>query len=294
MNATTKVKGHLCALFCVIVWGITFIVSTTLLEVYTPIQTMFMRFVVAYVVLWLLHPKWHFQWKDELAFLLMSLFSNTLYFIAENSALTLTQTSNVSILVSTAPLLTALLLAITPKGERITRNTAFGIAVAFIGVILVVFNGAVVLKLNPAGDFASLGAALSWAIYSLILQRYSYRFSSYLISRKLMFYGILTSLPLLFLERTPMPLGEILAPKLLLSLLFLGIIGSALCYVAWNSAADTLGVLHTTIYIYAIPFVTMVAASIFLHESITAMGVGGAVLIVCGMVLSSKKDKAPA
>ena len=33
MNATTKFRGHLCALFCVIVWGITFIVSAKLLVV---------------------------------------------------------------------------------------------------------------------------------------------------------------------------------------------------------------------------------------------------------------------
>ena len=32
MNATTRFRGHLCALFCVIVWGITFIVSAELLS----------------------------------------------------------------------------------------------------------------------------------------------------------------------------------------------------------------------------------------------------------------------
>ena len=196
MNATTKFRGHLCALFCVIVWGITFIVSAKLLVVFTPIQTMLLRFIVAYLVLWVLHPKWYFRWQDEVAFLLMSIFSNTLYFMAENTAITYTQSSNVSILVSTAPVLTAILLALTPGSEKPTRNTVLGILVALVGMVMVVLNGAVVLKLNPIGDLLSVGAALSWAVYSLILQRYSSRFSSYLISRKLMFYGILTTLPL--------------------------------------------------------------------------------------------------
>ena len=68
MNATTKFRGHLCALFCVIVWGITFIVSAKLLVVFTPIQTMLLRFILAYLVLWVLHPKWYFRWQDEVAF----------------------------------------------------------------------------------------------------------------------------------------------------------------------------------------------------------------------------------
>ena len=96
---------------------------------FTPIQTMLMRFFVAYLVLWVLHPKWYFRWQDEVAFLLMSIFSNTLYFMAENTAITYTQSSNVSILVSTAPVLTAILLALTPGSEKPTRNTVLGILV---------------------------------------------------------------------------------------------------------------------------------------------------------------------
>ena len=151
MNANRKAVGHLCAIFCIVVWGTTFIVSRMLLDYYTPIQTMFMRFIGAYAVLWCMCPKWYFHWKDEIGFLLMSLFSNTLYFLAENTALTLTQSSNVSILVSTAPVITALLLILLPNGERVTRNIVWGILVAFLGVILVVFNGSVILNLNPAG-----------------------------------------------------------------------------------------------------------------------------------------------
>ena len=291
MNANRKAVGHLCAIFCIVVWGTTFIVSRMLLDYYTPIQTMFMRFIGAYAVLWCMCPKWYFHWKDEIGFLLMSLFSNTLYFLAENTALTLTQSSNVSILVSTAPVITVLLLILLPNGERVTRNIVWGILVAFLGVILVVFNGSVILNLNPAGDLLAIGAAFSWAIYGILLKGYSGRFSSYLLARKLMFYGILTSLPLLLTEHAPFVLSALLTPKLLAGILFLTVVGSALCYVAWNSAVEVLGVLHTNIYIYAIPFITMVTAAVCRHEAITWMGIGGAILLVCGMVLSSLRQR---
>ena len=287
MSQNGKLTGHLCAVFCVLVWGTTFIVSRILLAYYTPTQTMLMRFIGAYLFLWLLCRERYFRLQDEVAFLLMSVFSNTLYFWAENTAITLTQTSNVSILVSTAPVITALLLLFLPGGERVTRQIVIGIAVAFLGVVLVVFNGSVVLQLSPAGDLLAISAACCWSIYGMILRKYSGHFSSYLLSRKLMFYGILTTLPLLWIEGAPLELSHLLSPRLFLGMLFLTLLGSAYCYVAWNTAVDRLGVLHTTIYIYAIPFVTMVCAAICLHEKITLMGVFGTVLIVTGMLISS-------
>jgi drug/metabolite transporter (DMT)-like permease len=287
MTEKQKLPGHLCAVFCVLVWGTTFIVSRILLAYYTPTQTMLMRFIGAYLFLWLLCREWHFRLRDELAFMLMSVFSNTLYFWAENTAITLTQTSNVSILVSTAPVITALLLLFLPDGERVTKQIVVGIGVAFLGVVLVVLNGSVVLQLNPAGDLLAIGAACCWSIYGMILRKYSGRFSSYLISRKLMFYGMLTTLPILWAEHAPFEPAHLASPRLFLGLLFLTLLGSAFCYVAWNTAVDRLGVLHTTIYIYAIPFVTMVSAAICLHEVITLMGVFGTVLTVAGMLISS-------
>mgnify|MGYP000908158958 FL=1 len=294
MKKSSKVTGHACAIFCIIVWGTTFIVSRMLLDFYTPLQTMMMRFILAYAVLWCMCPKWYFHWKDEIGFLLMSLFSNTLYFMAENTALTLTQSSNVSILVSAAPVFTALLLVLLPQcSERLTRYTVLGIAISFCGMIMVVLNGSLVLKLNPVGDLLALGAAVSWAVFNMILRGYSERFSSYLISRKFMFYGVLTTLPLLFWEHAPMNCSMLLTPKILAGILFLGIMGSALCYVSWNSAIYVLGVLRTNIYIYAIPFVTMVTAAFCVNESITLMGIAGAILIISGMVLSSLQRSNP-
>ena len=291
LKSKNKLPGHLCALFCVVVWGTTFVVSRMLLEYYTPTQTMLMRFIGAYLFLWLLCRQWYFRLRDELGFLLMSVFSNTLYFWAENTAITLTQTSNVSILVSTAPVITALLLLLLPGGERVTKQIVTGILVAFLGVVLVVCNGSVVLQLNPAGDFLAIAAACCWSVYGMILKGYSGRFSSYLLSRKLMFYGILTTLPLLWMEHAPLELTHLFSPRLFLGLLFLTLLGSAYCYIAWNTAVDRLGVLHTTIYIYAIPFVTMLTAAIVLHETITSMGILGTVLIVAGMFISSLRPE---
>ena len=143
-------SGHLMALGCVLVWGSTFVVSKGLMDILQPVQLMLIRFILAYAAMWIIHPRWYFHWREEWRFLLMALFANTLYYWAENTALTLTQTSNVSILVSTTPIVTAL-LAVIRKEERLSRNQAIGFGIAFVGVVLVVFNGAVSLQVRLGG-----------------------------------------------------------------------------------------------------------------------------------------------
>lgn len=286
-----KLTGHIYALITVIVWGSTFITTKLLLTDFTPVQIMLCRFAIAYVVLWLIRPKPRkTKPKDELLFLLMSVFGCTVYFITENTALEYTLASNVSIIVSSAPIITAILAHFFIKGESFTKNTAFGFIAAFAGVILVVFNGQFVLRLNPAGDMLSLGAAVSWAIYSVILRTCVDRFDSVMLTRKLMFYGFITAFPIELIQGDAMHFESFKKPGMLFCILFLGVIGSGICYVLWNKAISRLGVVTTNNYIYINPFVTLVTAGIFLKEPITVMGVVGAVLIVFGVVLSSKNE----
>ena len=256
-DQSKNIIGHLFAAFTVTAWGTSFLVSKNLLTHLTPTQLMWMRFVIAYIALWIIHPVWYFQWKNELRFLALALVSNTLYFYTENTALTLTQATNVRI------------------------------GIAFFGVLFVVFNGVFVLKLNPLGDLLALASAMSWAVYSLFARTMLERFDSFLVSRKLMLYGIISAFPMLLAEGQRIPLSAILNSMGVVSLFYLGIICSALCYVLWNSAIARIGTLRTNLYIYAVPLVTMLAGTLLRFEKVTGMGLLGIVLVVGGMVLSN-------
>jgi drug/metabolite transporter (DMT)-like permease len=72
---------------------------------------------------------------------------------------------------------------------------------------------------------------------------------------------------------------------------YLALIGSAVCYVAWNSSVERLGVRKTNLYIYAIPLVTLAAGAALLHERVTLMGAAGTALVVGGMVLGSLPER---
>lgn len=280
------------ALLSVIIWGTSFLISKNLMNILTPAQLMWIRFLIAYVTLWILHPKWRVQWKEEVMFFVMSLFANTLYFLAENTALQLTQTSNVSILVTTAPIFAALILRVTKKIEKIPARQILGYLIAFVGVVLVVLNGVFNLQLSPAGDLLALGAALAWAINGILLQRCSGRYNSFFVTRKVMFYALLTSTPIVLIERRPVDFSALATAPNILSLLYLGVICSAACYVMWNRSIGNIGVLTTNIYIYAIPMVTLIAGALLLNETVTWLSVAGICLVIGGMAFSALKKKA--
>ena len=113
------------------------------------------------------------------------------------------------------------------------------------------------------------------------------KYVTFLCTRKLMFYGMITTAPLLLLEGgDPAGIGQLRFNEVC-GLLYLGLICSALCYLMWNEAISEIGAMKANLYVYAVPVVTMIASAIFLDEVITWGGTTGVVLVVGGMLLSS-------
>jgi drug/metabolite transporter (DMT)-like permease len=288
-----KLTGYLLALFTVAVWGSTFICSKVLLTAYTPVQIMLTRFLLAYAAMWLARPKpVRLPLRQELVFLLLGLTGCSVYFYTENTALTYTLASNVSIIVATAPIFTAI-LAHLAREERFQFNTLLGFLVAFAGVILVVCNGTFVLKLNPRGDLLALSAAACWAVYSVLLKKVSGSLDPILLTRRTLFWGIVTAIPMALAEGVPYSVESLLQPVFAGNFLFLGLIGSGLCYVLWNKSIQILGVVTTNNFIYLNPFVTIVTARLFLSEPISPLALLGAVLITAGVVAAQRRPALP-
>ena len=292
MKNRDKLIGYLFAIFTITVWGSTFISSKVLLRHYTPSQIMLTRFLLAYAALWLLRPrKLRLTGKQEWIFLLLGLSGCSIYFYTENTALVYTLASNVSIIVAAAPIFTAI-MAHFAGVERFRKSTLLGFLVAFAGVVLVVFNGTFVLKLNPLGDLLALAAALCWAAYSVLLRKGGDGLDSLLVTRRTLFWGILTAIPMVVLEGAHFPAELLATPVIAGNFLFLGLIGSGLCFVLWNRAFHYLGIVTTNTFIYVQPFITIIVGWLFLSEPISPLALLGAVLITVGVVVSQKKSKA--
>ncbi len=288
-----RAAGHLLALITITIWGATFVATKTLLRDYDALQIMLMRFFLAWVVLLLMTRKIEkpVSLKDEAGIFALSLFGVSLYYFFENTALTYTLASNVSIILAAAPIFTAVLAHAFTKDEKLTGRIWAGFLIAIAGVVLVVFNGTYVLKLNPLGDALSILAALSWGIYSVLLKGFVGRYNGLFLTRRMVFYAALVTAPFTVWEKGLPPLAPLAKGENLFCLLFLGILGSALCYAAWNAAICRIGLVNTNNYIYLNPFVTMVTAAVVLHEKITGAGFIGAVLIVGGIIVSEYRGR---
>lgn len=283
---------HLAAILTVTVWGLTFIATKVLIaHGLTPQEIFFYRFLIAYLGIWVISPRRLFAGsvRDELWLVAGGVLGGSLYFFTENTALGITQASNVSFIICTAPLLTTVLSLLFYKGERATRGLIYGSLLALLGVGLVVFNGSVMLKLSPAGDLLTLAAALSWAFYSLVIRQMGGRYPTVFITRKIFFYGVLTILPAFWLHPLQPAFAVLLQPAVLSNLLFLAVLASLICYVMWNVVLKQLGTMRASNYIYLNPLVTMVASVIVLHEQITWMMLAGAACIVGGVWLAERK-----
>ena len=126
-----------------------------------------------------------------------------------------------------------------------------------------------------------------------LLRRMSRGLDPILVTRRTMFWGAVTALPMVLLQQTPYPIAPLLQPAVIGNFLFLGLIGSALCFVLWNKAFRILGVVATNNFIYLNPFVTIVTAWLFLREPISPLALLGAALITAGVVISQRPAKSP-
>lgn len=282
----TEYRYHIAALFTVAVWGATFVSTKVLIaNSLTPAEIFLLRFAIAYACIWPVSRGrlWAAGWRDELTLAAAGVTGGSLYFLAENMALEFAPASNVSLIVCTAPVWTALLLSLAYRSERMTRRQVTGSALAFAGMVLVVLNGRFVLHLSPRGDLLALSAALLWMVYSLVIKRVGGRYPAIFITRKVFFYGLLTILPVFLFQPFSVDAGVLARPAVWGNLLFLGIIASMLCYILWNAAMHRLGAVRTTNYIYINPLVTILTAALCIGERITAAALAGAALILYGM-----------
>lgn len=285
-----KIIYHLMALFTICIWGTTFVCTKILLDIFSPIEIMFYRFVITYITLLVIHPKhYRLSFKEESDLMILGLFGGSLYFLTENIALNLTLASHVGFLLATAPILTALIAHLFIADEKMLPNTWLGFGVAIIGVFLVIFNGSFILKLGGVGEILAILSALSWAFYTVRLKKFGQKYPPIVMTRKVFFYAIISIVPIMVFTDYSFDVSKFMNLSVVLNLLFLGVVASALCFVLWNVAIRNIGAVKTNNYIYLNPIVTLVASVWVLKESMTVYAVIGCMLILLGVYLAQNK-----
>lgn len=282
---------YIIALFCVVVWGTTFVSTKVLIQHgLTPEEIIVIRYGLAYLCLLPFSKRWYAgSIRREFTMLALGLLGGTLYFLTENYAVKFTLTTNVSLITSTTPLITTLLVALCYRSAHIGSRTIIGSLLACVGVFLVVFNGRFMLQLNPLGDLLAFCSALSWSLYSLLFMRVGKQYSTLFLTRKLFFYGIITTLPFTLMGGglNLFTLYALTLRPVLFNILFLGLVASLGCFYFWGVSVKHIGTVSANNLIYFSPVFTLVAAFIVLAEPVSWFSLLGLLFTIGGVWLAA-------
>jgi drug/metabolite transporter (DMT)-like permease len=193
-----------------------------------------------------------------------------------------------AILNSTVPLFVIILAPLVLPDEHITVNRVVGLAVGFVGILVLfvpdlgVLNGASLL-----GWLALLASAVSYALGNVYAKRNVKGLRPMIPALfQVTFALAISTLLALVLER---PIGRIpVTPEALFAVIWLGVLGSGFAYLAYFRILRDWGATRTSLVAYLLP-VFGIGLGIFLGEPITANRILGTVLIIGGVALVNSR-----
>jgi drug/metabolite transporter (DMT)-like permease len=199
-----------------------------------------------------------------------------------------TTASNTGWIIGTAPIFMALLGLIFFK-EKLNALKVIGIIIATIGLLLLVGKG------NPAnidliknkGDLLILSSAFTWGIYSMVNKKISLNYSPVMTILYLFIMMAIIIIPFTINDLTINSI-KTLSSIGWVAILFLGLLCSGVAYVIWAYALREMESAKVGAYLYFEPFVTVVAAWIFLKEDITLFMIFSGLIITAGVYLVNK------
>ena len=223
------------------------------------------------------------QWRGLLAIAIsgVALFNAFVY-----SALKYTSATNVAVIESGVPVITALCMAAF-FGERLVWRQWLGIALSVAGAAWVVSAGNLPELFAQAnrGDLLMLLAVCAWVGYSFPIRRWMVGLPTYASLVPLMAIAALVLAPLALAENLLTAQRWTLDTNAFLALLYLGLGPSLVAFVAYNKAVLLVGPSRSAVLLNLLPLVTMAGGFWWLGVPITLVQVVGALVVVFGVTL---------
>ena len=196
----------------------------------------------------------------------------------------LTTAATAALMFGTMPIFVA--LAAQALGlDRLHLRHWLATTVSFSGVALVALGSTGGLSGDLGGILLGLGAAFTWAVYSVAIGPLMQRYSPYRISAFTLLVG---SVPLVLSALGQLASqdwsshGALAWGAFLYSLLF----SLVLTNITWFTAIDRVGAARASLYVNLQPFLGAFFALVVLSEEMGALQVAGGLVIGAGIVLA--------
>ena len=196
---------------------------------------------------------------------------------------------NGALVTSASPAFILLFAALILR-ERLTPRRIIAVALATVGVIIIV---------NPAranfgsetflGDIALAVAAVTWGLYSVLVRLVSARHDTLVVTFFAFLGGLLLAIPAGLIESRTRTIGHI-TPGIILGILYLGVISTAVAMWLWNRAFALVDASVAALFFFAQPLVGALLGAVLLGQHMTvSLWIGGA-LIGLGVLLSMSRS----
>lgn len=290
MMKNKALSGHLMALACILIWG--FAASfTKILTNNLPNGTVqIVRSLMCYGFLCVLnHDSIKLSFKEELLYIGCGFFGKALYQIFELNAYSRIPASIASVLISTSPVMIGILSMLIYK-EKLSKWFIPGFIVSIAGICMISITGVANLNADPVGLLFAILVAMTYAIQTMIIRKIlALPINVTASTRRITFWGIVFTIPIMLATHESFDFTGILTLENVIAFLYVGLLSSAGTALLWNFSITILGAVKTSIYIYAIPVVAVIASMIILHETITPVILAGIAITIVGVILSGKK-----
>ena len=281
--------GLLSGLTAASIWGGMYVVSKVVLNVIPPFTLLTMRLVLGILSLGIIiaiRPKTNMTRIQAWQIFLVGFIGYGVSLGFQFVGTKLSTASNGALVTSATP---AFILIFAPflLSEKTTPRRILALIISTLGVIAVIDPRNA--ELSPTlfwGNISLLAAALTWALYSVLVRKVTQTTDVITSTAIMLAGGLPTGFLLSTWEIKTQGIGTI-TPGIIGGILFLGIISTAIAMFLWNYAFAELPAAVASLTFFAQPIVGSLLGWMFLKESITPLFLVGGMLIAIGLVISA-------
>jgi len=195
-----------------------------------------------------------------------------------------TSVANASLTIGCTPIVVSIASAALGR-DRLGPAHWAGIAASAVGMYLVVGVGARVSGESVSGDLMMVACVLFWTLYTMLGRELLQRHSPLVVTGLSMAVGTAIYVPW---ARSAIAATDwaSLPPLVWTGIALSALLALNVSYVIWYVGVQRLGSARTSVYSNLVPVAALVTAALWLGESIGGVKLAGAVLVICGLLVT--------
>ena len=289
-------SAYIFLILATLFWSGNFIVgkAASLFEI-PPFTLNFYRWTFAWLILAPFTLKEIFKKKNYILnniklILILGITSITVFNSIVYYSLNFTQVISGVLMISTIPVMIIFFCWIF-KIEKTNFYQLLGVLFSLMGVVVIITNADVnkLLNLNfNKGDLWMVIAMLSWAMYSALLRKKKFKLSQITLLQTIISAGLILLLPAYLIE---MALGYRVNIHLpfILTLTYVVLFPGLASFFFWIKGISIIGSNRSGIFLHLMPIFSAIMAMLIFKEKFMTFHLIGAILIITGIILSSKR-----